>query len=117
VCTLRLKLTYHSPRLIHAYRKSATAQYPDFVEEISDTLRRVKANKSILSREFNVQVRSDVGVQKRVAGQHGHANINDNGKFILLLCCNNATCIVTHFSNTEICIRTPVANIRLGSSH
>jgi len=47
-------------------------------------LQSVKINEStILLGDFNAHVGNYAGVWKGVMAQHGNANLNDNGKFLL----------------------------------
>jgi len=61
------------------------------VKEISDALRRVKTTEfTILLGDFNAHVGSDAKERKGAIGQHGDAGVNDDGSFLLKLCCNSA---------------------------
>jgi len=51
----------------------------------------------ILLGDFNAQVGNDASVQKGVIDQYGDADTNDNGRFLLQLCCNNTLCIMNTF--------------------
>jgi len=58
----------------------------------------IKTNKStILLGYFSDYVGNDDGVWKGVIGPHGDADVNDNGRLLLQLCCNNALCIMNTF--------------------
>jgi len=48
----------------------------------------------ILLRDFNAHVGNDANVWKGVVGRHGDADVNDNGRLLLQLRCNNALCIM-----------------------
>jgi len=98
MCMLRLKLSDHSQCLAQAYGPNSSVLFPEFVKQISETQRRVKTNKStILLGDFNAHVGNDTGVWKYVIGRHGDADVNDNGRLLLQLCCNNALCIMNTF--------------------
>jgi len=72
-----------------------SALYLKFVEEISCAFQRVKTNEStILLEDFTAHVGNDAGVGKGVIGRHGDADVNDNGRLLLQLCCSNALCII-----------------------
>jgi len=59
----------------------ASAKYPEFVEETSDT---VKVEQStILLGNFNGHVGNDAGIWKGVIGRHGDADVNDDGRLLL----------------------------------
>jgi len=52
----------------------------------------------ILCGGFKAQVETDARVWKEgLIGQHGNADVNDNGKFLLQRCYNNAMCIMNTF--------------------
>jgi len=83
--------------LIHVYGSNSSALYPEFVEETSAALPRVKTNESaIISKYFKTVYTfgNDTGLWKGVVGQRDDTDVNDNGKLLLQLCCNNALCIV-----------------------
>jgi len=62
----------------------------EFVEETSDALPKVETTKSsILLGDFNSHVGSDTGVWRGVIGRHGDADVNNNERLLLQLCCNN----------------------------
>jgi len=48
-------------------------------------------------RDFNVHVGNEAGVWKGLRGQRGDADFNDNGRFLLQLCCTIALCIMDTF--------------------
>ena len=65
VCISILKLLGRSLCLIHAYGPNSSALFPEFVEETSETQRRVKTNEStILLGDFNAHVGKDAGVYR-----------------------------------------------------
>jgi len=35
---------------------------------------------------------NDAGIWKRVIGKHGDADVSENGRLLLLLCCKNKLC-------------------------
>jgi len=56
----RLKLLDHSLQLIQAYGLNSSANYPGFVSQISDVMRKIKAKKStILLRDFTAHPWND----------------------------------------------------------
>jgi len=69
------------------------------VEKVSYALRRIKTNESTIPLgDFNAHVRNDAGYGKVcVIGRHGDADVNDNGRLLLQLCCNNALYIMNTF--------------------
>ena len=68
------------------------------MEEIGDALRRVKTNEAtVFSGDFNAHVGNDSGVWRDVIGKHVDADISDNGRLLLQLCCNYALYIMNTF--------------------
>jgi len=54
VCILRLKLIDCSIGLLQVYDANTNALYPEFVEETSDSLRRVKLDEPMIILESSV---------------------------------------------------------------
>jgi len=80
VCMLTLKLLDRSVCLIQAYAQNASALFPEFVNETSDVLRRVKVNEStIYLEDFNAHVVKDAGVWRGVVGRHGDVEVSKEG--------------------------------------
>jgi len=111
---LRLKLSDRSMCLIRVYAPNPCTQYPEFLEETSDALRRVESNKStIVFGNFSAHVVKDAGAWKVVISNlvmltqmitEGSCN-----------CCNNALCIINTFVRRKgmhkyICRRDLCAN-------
>jgi len=59
------------------------------------------------------------GVWKGAIGQHGDADVNDNGRLLLQMCWYNALCIMDpFFQHTDLHkYRTPSEEIRCVSGH
>ena len=96
VCMLRLKLLCRSLCLMRVYSLNSSAH--TVIPGGNYALRRFKTNEStILLGDFNAHVANDALVWKSVISQHGDADINDNGRLLLQLCCNNALCIMNTF--------------------
>jgi len=94
---LRLKLVWPLPVFGTSIRRNSSELWPEFVEEISATLRRVKPNGSMtVLGDFNAHVFNDAWLWNSVIS-NGDADINDNRMFLLPLCCNNALCIMNAF--------------------
>jgi len=56
----------------------------------------------LLLEDFNAHPENDAVVWKGVIGEHNDADVNDNKKFLLQLCCNSALCIMNeHFIPTQ----------------
>jgi len=47
--------------------------------------------------ETNAHLGNNVGVLLDVIGRHGGADVNDNVRLLLQLCCNDALCIMDNF--------------------
>jgi len=61
--------------------------YPKFVEETSDTLKRIEVKESSIKlRDFRAHFWNDAGLWKGVIGQHDDADVNDNGRLLLQNC-------------------------------
>jgi len=76
----------------------------------------IKSNKStILLGYFSDYVGNDDGVWKGVIGRHGDADVNDNGRLLLQLCCNNAL-YYEHFLPAQRCAQVHLLQIFLGST-
>jgi len=98
VC-LRLKLL---DRCDSGTRPKLSTQY---VEETSDALGKVEPNEfTILTGDFKAHVGNDAVVWKGVNGQHGDADINDNGRLLLQLCCTTH-CASQHFPPSQIFVQ------------
>jgi len=61
----------------------------------------LKHESTILFRDFNANVGNDAGEWKGVIGQHNDANLNDNGRPLLQLCCKNAQGIIKFTGKKE----------------
>ena len=115
---LRLKLLVGSLCLIQVYGPNASVLHPEFVEGISDAVRKVKTNEAtFLSRNFNAHVENNIEIWKDVIGRCGGAEINNHVGLLLQLCCYNALCIMNSSSNKEMCAGTPGAEIHWVNGH
>jgi len=88
------------------------------VEEIICALRRVKTNESTtILGDFNAHFGNDTGVWRGVIGRHGVADVNENGRLLLQLWCNNALCIknIEHLLPAQSCAQVHLVQIFLGS--
>ena len=100
---LRLKLLGGSLCLIQVYATNLSAPYPEFMEKTSHAMRRFQTNESTMILRVCTGWKQLFGMWKGVIGEHGDANINDHGRILLQLCCDNALCIVnTFFLHREI---------------
>jgi len=88
----------HSLCLTKVYAPNSSTQYPEFAAEANDTLRKVKLNESaILLGDLNAHAGNDAGVWRSTIGRHGDGDVNDSGRLLLQLRCNNALCIINTF--------------------
>jgi len=100
---VEVEIVGSSRYLIQVCNPNSSAIYLKFVEDISDDRYTVKANEStIFLGDFNAQVGKDAGASKGAVGKRDDADVKDNRRLLLELCCNNALCII-NTSNTEIC--------------
>ena len=98
VCILKVKIKSQSLCFIQVYAPNSTTQYLDFVDEVNDALQRVSSSEStVLLGDFNAHVGTDDVTWKGVIGRHGDADLNENGRCLLQLCCSNGLCIMNTF--------------------
>ena len=73
-------------------------EYQTFVDEVNDALLRVSATEStVLMGDFNAHVGTDTDTWKGVIGKHGVTGVNENGMYLLQLCCSNGLRIMNTF--------------------
>ena len=98
VCMLKLKVLDRSLCLLQLYAPNATSEYQAFVDEVNDALLRVSATESaVLMEDFNAHVGTDTDTWKGVIGKHAVTGLNENGRFLLQLCCSNGLRIINTF--------------------
>ena len=74
----------------------ATSEYQDFVDEVNEALLRVSRTEfTVLMGDFNAHVGTDTDTWKGVIGKHGVTGLNENGRYLLQLCCSNGLRIAT----------------------
>ena len=90
--------------LLQVYAPNATSEYQTFVDEVNDALLRVSATEStVLMGDFNAHVGTDTDTWKGVIGKHGVTGLNENGRYLLPLCCSNGLRIMnTFFQHREV---------------
>ena len=87
------------------YAPNAASEYQAFMDEVNDALQRVAPTEStILMGDFNAHIGTDNDTWKGVIGKHGDPAFNENGRYLLQLCCSNGLCIMNTFSNTGMSI-------------
>ena len=97
ICMLKLKVLDRSLCLLQVYAPNAMSEYQAFVDEINDALLRVSPiEPTVLMGDFNVHVGTDRYVEGLI-GKHGVTGLNENGRYLLQLCCSNGLCITNTF--------------------
>ena len=101
---LKLKVLDRSLCLLQVYAPNATSEYQTFVDEVNDALLQVSATEStVLMGDFNAHVGTDTDTWKGVIGKHGVTELNENGRYLLQLCCSNGLRIMnTFFQHREV---------------
>ena len=104
VCMLKLKVLDRSLCLLQVYAPNATSEYQAFVDEVNGAFLRVSATESaVLIGDFNAHVGTDTDTWKGVIGKHGVTGLNENGRYLLQLCCSNGLRImIIFFQDREI---------------
>ena len=104
VCMLKLKVLDRSLCLLPVYAPNATSEYQTFVDEVNDALLRVSVTEStVLMGHFNSHVGTDKDTWKGVIENHGVTGLNENGRYLLQLCCSNGLRIMnTFFQHSEV---------------
>ena len=104
VCMLKLKVLDRLLCLLQIYAPNATSEYQAFVDEVNDALLQVFPTEStVLMGNFNVHVGTDTGTWKGVIGKCGVTGLNENGRYLLQLCCSNELRIMnTFFQHREV---------------
>ena len=95
---LKLKVLDRSLCLLQVYAPNATSEYQAFVDEVNDVLLPVSATEfTVLMGDFNAHVGTDTDTWKGVIKKHGVTGLNENGWYLLQLCCSNGLCIMNTF--------------------
>ena len=101
---LKLKILDRLLCLLQVYAPNATSKYQAFVDEVNDALLPVSATEStVLVGDFNAHVGTDTDTWKGVIGKHGVTGLNENGRYLLQLCCSHGLHIMnTFFQHREV---------------
>ena len=93
-----------SLRLLKLYGPNATSEYQAFVDKVKDAFLRVSSTEFIvLMGDFNAHVETDTDTWKGVIEKHGVIKLNENGWYLLQLCCSNGLRIrKTFFRRREV---------------
>ena len=104
VCMLKLKVLDQSLLLLQVYAPNATSEYQTFVDEVNDALLQLSATEStVLMGDFNAHVGTDTDTWKGVIGKHRVTGLNENGRYLLQLCCSNGLLLMnTFFQHREV---------------
>ena len=74
------------------------SEYQAFVNDVNDALQKVElAESTVLLGDFNAHIGTDSETWKRVIGWHGDPAFNENGRYLLQLCCIKRLCIINAF--------------------
>ena len=104
VCMFKLKVLDGSLCLLQVCALIATCEYQGFVDEVNDALLRVSPTEStVLMGDFNAHVGTGTDTWKGMIGKHGVTGLNENGRYLLQLCCSNGLRIMnTFFQHREV---------------
>ena len=95
---LKLKVLDRSLCLLQVYAPNATSEYQNFLDEVNDALLRISATEStVLMGDFNAHVGTDADTRKGVIRKHGVTGLNENGRYLLRLCCSSGLRIMNSF--------------------
>ena len=101
---LKLKVLDRSLCLFQVYAPNATSEYRTFGNEVNDALLQVSPTEStVLMGDFNAHVGTDTYLWKGAIRKHRVTGLNENGRYLLQLCCSNGLCIMnTFFQHREV---------------
>ena len=95
---LKLKVLDRSLCLLQVYAPNATSENQAFVDDLNNALLRISPTEfRVLMVNFNAHVGIDTNTWKGVIGKHGVTGLNENGRYLLQLCCSNRLCIMNSF--------------------
>ena len=99
-CMLKLKVKDRSLCVLQVYAPNVISECQAFVDDVNNALQRVGSTEStILLGDFNAHI----GTWKGVIGRHGDSVFNENGRYLLQLCCSNKFFIMnTFFQNRDV---------------
>ena len=84
--------------LLQVYAPNAVNKYQVFVDDVNEALQRVGSTETItLLGDFNAHIGTDSKTWKGVIDRHGDPAFNENGQYLLQLCCSNKLCIINIF--------------------
>ena len=90
---LKLQVKDRSQCLLQMYAPNASSKYQAFVDDVNNALEREGSTEStILLGDFNAHI------GKGVIGRHRDPAFNENGRYLLQLCCSSGFCIMNTFS-------------------
>ena len=95
---LKLIVKDRSLCLLQVYTPNAVGKYQVFVDDVNDAFQRVRSTEfKIFLVDFNAHIGTDCETWKGVIGRHGDPAFNENGRYLLELCCSNGICIMNTF--------------------
>ena len=85
------------------------------MDEVNDVFPQVSLTEStVLMKDFNAHVVTDSDTWKGVIGKHGVTALNENGSYLLQLCCSNGLRIMNRFfQHREVDKMTSIRGIDL----
>ena len=103
VFMLKLKIVDRSLCLLQVFAPIGTSEYQDFVDEVNNALLRSLTQSAVLMGNFNAHVGADTDTWKGVIGKHEVTGLNENGRYLLQLCCSNGLHIMnTFFQHSKV---------------
>ena len=77
--------------IFQLYDPIAVRKYQAIVNDANDAIQRVRSREStILLRDFNAHIGTDIESWKGVIGRHRDPALNENGRYFLQLRCSNS---------------------------
>ena len=69
------------------------------MDEVNDALLQV--SPTVLMGDFNAHVGKDADTMNGLIGKHGVTGVNQNGRYLLQVCCSNMPASRIPYSSTE----------------
>jgi len=94
---LKLKVKNQPICLLQVYAPNAVSEYHAFVDEVNDALLRVSPSESTVFIGISTHTLVQTRNMKAVIERHEVPGLNENGRYLLQLCCNNGLRIMNTF--------------------